>query len=207
MIKGNSKLLHIICLLLDPNYISQYCTTMEGKVVDCDWGKNGEDEPALWEDWMMGDNENDSQEVPMGLFDDWDPEIAMNAVAGGNQNDSQEGPMELFDDWDVEDEMRAGTVRPKKDHPVSGGRQEERDGTETYDLCTETYRAWRQAGWQARDVTKNFGLQKREEVKSRKGFCCCFTLPLLLHRCDGLSERGKQWFCLCNLFPFSLSPT
>ena len=50
---------------------------MEGKVVDCDWGKNGEDEPALWEDWMMGDNENDSQEVPMGLFDDWDPEKEM----------------------------------------------------------------------------------------------------------------------------------
>ena len=106
MIKGKSEYLHIICLLLAPDSISQCHITMEGKIVDCDWGKNGEDEPALWEDWMMGDNENDSQEVPMGLFDDWDPEIAMNAVAGGNQNDSQEVPVELFDDWDLEDDVR-----------------------------------------------------------------------------------------------------
>ena len=95
---------------------------MEGKIVDCDWGKNGEDEPALWDDWMMGDSENDLQEVPVGLFEDWDPENAMNAVAGGNQNDSQEVPVELFDDWDLEDEMRAGihTV-PKDDDKSVGG--------------------------------------------------------------------------------------
>lgn len=116
MIKGKSEYLHIICLLLAPDSISQCHITMEGKIVDCDWGKNGEDEPALWDDWMMGDNQNDLEEVPVGLFEDWVQENAMNAVAGGNQNDSQEVPVELFDDWDLEDGMRAGTVRPKKDN-------------------------------------------------------------------------------------------
>ena len=89
---------------------------MEGKVVDCDWGKNGEDEPGLWDVWMVGDIENDSQEVPVSLFDDWDPGNAMNAVAGGDQNDSQEVPVELFDDWDLDNEMRAGIVRTAQDH-------------------------------------------------------------------------------------------
>ena len=88
---------------------------MEEKVVDCDWGKNGEDEPALWDVWMVGEDENDSQQVPVGFFDNWDPETATNAVAGGNENDLEEVPVELFDDWDSEDDVRAGIVSTAQD--------------------------------------------------------------------------------------------
>ena len=50
--------------------------------MDCNWGKNGENEPELWDDWMVGG----SQEVPVEFFDNWDPEN--NKKAGGNENDS-----------------------------------------------------------------------------------------------------------------------
>ena len=45
--------------------------TMESvnDVVDENWGKNGEDAPSLWVEWVMGDDE-----VPPEIFEDWEPE-------------------------------------------------------------------------------------------------------------------------------------
>ena len=56
--------------------------------MDANWGLNGEDELALWDDW---------EEVPLELFDDW--------MVGDNVNHPEEVPFELFDNWDPENEM------------------------------------------------------------------------------------------------------
>ena len=96
--------------------------------VDAEWGKNGEDEPNLWRDWK--DSQDDYQDVPYDLFDDWDPEhendgngqTADDEVMIGDQRQMMTHLGlcgERVDDTDVDRDHR-GTVQSSNKGSVGG---------------------------------------------------------------------------------------